>query len=52
MAELFEARKPKEHAVISEIDGVVSFGKDTKGKRKVVITPEVTASSPDRPRST
>ena len=40
MAELFEARKPKEHAVISEIDGVVSFGKDTKGKRKVVITPE------------
>ncbi|MFL5301319.1 MAG: DNA-directed RNA polymerase subunit beta', partial [Anaeromyxobacteraceae bacterium] len=43
VAELFEARKPKEHAVISEIDGVVSFGKDTKGKRKVVITPEVDA---------
>ncbi|HET7753424.1 MAG TPA: DNA-directed RNA polymerase subunit beta', partial [Anaeromyxobacteraceae bacterium] len=41
VAELFEARKPKEHAVISEIDGVVSFGKDTKGKRKVIITPEV-----------
>src|SRR5690349_19025982 len=41
VAELFEARKPKDHAVISEIDGVVSFGKDTKGKRKVVITPEV-----------
>jgi DNA-directed RNA polymerase subunit beta' len=41
VAELFEARKPKEFAVISEIDGVVSFGKDTKGKRKVVITPEV-----------
>ncbi len=41
VAELFEARKPKEHAVISEIDGVVAFGKDTKGKRKVVITPEV-----------
>jgi DNA-directed RNA polymerase subunit beta' len=41
VAELFEARKPKEHAVISEIDGVVSFGKDTKGKRKVVITPDV-----------
>ncbi|HTP29911.1 MAG TPA: DNA-directed RNA polymerase subunit beta', partial [Anaeromyxobacteraceae bacterium] len=41
VAELFEARKPKEHAVISEIDGVVTFGKDTKGKRKVVITPEV-----------
>jgi DNA-directed RNA polymerase subunit beta' len=41
VAELFEARKPKEYAVISEIDGVVSFGKDTKGKRKVVVTPEV-----------
>ena len=41
VVELFEARKPKEHAVIAEIDGTVSFGKDTKGKRKVVITPEV-----------
>jgi len=40
VAELFEARKPKETAVISEIDGLVSFGKDTKGKRKVVVTPE------------
>jgi DNA-directed RNA polymerase subunit beta' len=40
VAELFESRKPKEHAVISEIDGVVSFGKDTKGKRKVVVTPD------------
>jgi DNA-directed RNA polymerase subunit beta' len=41
VAELFEARKPKDHAVIAEIDGVVSFGKDTKGKRKLIITPEV-----------
>jgi DNA-directed RNA polymerase subunit beta' len=41
VAELFEVRKPKEQAVISEINGVVSFGKDTKGKRKVLITPEV-----------
>lgn len=40
VAELFEARNPKESAVISEIDGIVSFGKDTKGKRKVVVTPE------------
>ncbi|MCC6503524.1 MAG: DNA-directed RNA polymerase subunit beta' [Deltaproteobacteria bacterium] len=40
VAELFEARKPKETAVISEIDGSVSFGKDTKGKRKVIVTPE------------
>ena len=41
VAELFETRKPKECAVISEIDGAVLFGKDTKGKRKVIITPEV-----------
>jgi len=41
VAELFEARKPKEIAIISEIDGVISYGDDTKGKRKVVITPEV-----------
>ncbi|HJL02116.1 MAG TPA: DNA-directed RNA polymerase subunit beta' [Polyangiaceae bacterium LLY-WYZ-15_(1-7)] len=41
VAELFEARKPKDHAIVSEIDGVVSFGKDTKGKRKVIITPDV-----------
>ncbi len=41
VAELFEARKPKDHAIISEIDGIVTFGKDTKGKRKVMITPEV-----------
>ncbi len=39
VAELFEARKPKDHAIISEIEGEVSFGKDTKGKRKVIITP-------------
>jgi DNA-directed RNA polymerase subunit beta' len=41
VAELFEARKPKDFAVISEIDGVVSFGKDAKGKRKILVTPEV-----------
>ncbi|MGQ9749461.1 DNA-directed RNA polymerase subunit beta' [Desulfosoma sp.] len=41
VAELFEVRKPKEHAVITEIEGVVSFGKDAKGKRKVIVTPEV-----------
>jgi DNA-directed RNA polymerase subunit beta' len=40
VAELFEARKPKDAAVITEIDGMVSFGKDTKGKRKVIVTPE------------
>jgi len=41
VAELFETRKPKEQAVISEIDGQVSFGKDQKGKRVVYVTPEV-----------
>jgi DNA-directed RNA polymerase subunit beta' len=41
VVELFEARKPKDVAMISEIDGRVSFGKDLKGKRRVVITPEV-----------
>jgi DNA-directed RNA polymerase subunit beta' len=39
VAELFEARKPKDHAVISEIDGEISFGKDMKGKRRIVATP-------------
>lgn len=41
VAELFEARKPKEFAILSEIDGIVTYGKDTKGKRKVVVTPEI-----------
>lgn len=39
VVELFEARKPKEHAIISEIDGVVSLGPDMKNKQRVVITP-------------
>ncbi|MFQ6023157.1 MAG: DNA-directed RNA polymerase subunit beta' [Acidiferrobacterales bacterium] len=38
VAELFEARKPKDCAILAEITGVVSFGKDTKGKRRLVIT--------------
>jgi DNA-directed RNA polymerase subunit beta' len=37
VAELFEARKPKDHAIVADVDGVVQFGKDSKGKRKVVI---------------
>ena len=41
VAELFEVRKPKETAIISEISGVVSFGKHVKGKRKVIVAPEV-----------
>ena len=38
VAELFEARHPKEPSVLSELDGYVSFGKDVKGKQKVIIT--------------
>jgi DNA-directed RNA polymerase subunit beta' len=38
VAELFEARKPKEVATITEVEGTVSFGKDTKGKRRIVVT--------------
>ncbi|WP_051610364.1 DNA-directed RNA polymerase subunit beta' [Terasakiella pusilla] len=40
VAELFEARKPKDHAIISDIDGRVTFGKDYKNKRRIVVTPE------------
>jgi DNA-directed RNA polymerase subunit beta' len=40
VAELFEARKPKECAVVSEIDGIVAFGPDSRGKRRVIVTPE------------
>jgi DNA-directed RNA polymerase subunit beta' len=39
VAELFEARKPKEYAIISEIDGRVEFGKDYKTKRRIVVVP-------------
>jgi DNA-directed RNA polymerase subunit beta' len=38
VADLFEARKPKEPAVLSEMTGVVSYGKETKGKKRLVIT--------------
>ncbi|MGQ7262401.1 DNA-directed RNA polymerase subunit beta' [Vreelandella sp. V005] len=40
VADLFEARKPKESSILAEISGVVSFGKETKGKRRLMITPE------------
>jgi len=41
VAELFEVRKPKDHTLLSEIDGTISFGKYLSGKRRVIITPEV-----------
>jgi DNA-directed RNA polymerase subunit beta' len=40
VAELFEARKPKDHAIISEVEGTVEFGKDYKTKRRIVIKPK------------
>ena len=40
VAELFEARKPKDHAIISENEGRIEFGKDYKNKRRIVVVPE------------
>ncbi len=40
VAELFEARKPKDYAIISESDGRVEFGKDYKSKRRIIVRPE------------
>src|SRR5262249_58838617 len=40
VADLFEARKPKDSAILAEKSGTVSFGKETKGKRRLIITPE------------
>ena len=47
VADLFEARKPKEPAILAEISGTVSFGKETKGKRRLMITPKEGDSMPD-----
>jgi DNA-directed RNA polymerase subunit beta' len=47
VADLFEARKPKEPAILAEISGTVSFGKETKGKRRLVITPTDGKTLPD-----
>lgn len=38
VADLFEARKPKDPAILAEIGGIISFGKETKGKRRLIIT--------------
>ncbi len=40
VADLFEARKPKESSILAEISGTISFGKETKGKQRLVITPK------------
>ncbi|XOD70263.1 MAG: DNA-directed RNA polymerase subunit beta' [Sodalis sp. (in: enterobacteria)] len=39
VADLFEARRPKDSAILAEISGIVTFGKETKGKRRLVISP-------------
>ena len=41
VAELFEVRKPKDMAVVSEISGTVAYAGESKGKRKLIVTPEI-----------
>ncbi len=46
VAELFEARRPKDHAIIAEISGKVEFGRDYKNKRRIIIHPEEADKEP------
>jgi len=46
VAELFEARKPKDFAIISDLDGRVEFGKDYKTKRRILVVPEDASQEP------
>ncbi len=46
VAELFEARRPKDHAIIAEIDGTIQFGRDYKNKRRIVIEPNDESMEP------
>jgi DNA-directed RNA polymerase subunit beta' len=46
VAELFEARRPKDHAIIAEIDGTIRFGRDYKNKRRVIIEPTEEGADP------
>lgn len=41
VAELFEVRKPKDMAVVSEIAGIITYAGESKGKRKLIVTPEI-----------
>ena len=46
VAELFEARRPKDHAIIAEIDGTIRFGRDYKNKRRIVLDPPDESDEP------
>ena len=46
VAELFEGRKPKDHAIIAEIDGTIEFGKDYKAKRRIIVRPKDDSQEP------
>ena len=46
VAELFEARRPKDHSIISEIDGYIEFGKDYKSKQRVILRPKDETQEP------
>ncbi len=46
VAELFEARRPKDHAIIAEVDGYVRFGRDYKNKRRITIEPSDDSHEP------
>ncbi len=47
VAELFEARRPKDHAIIAETDGRIEFGKDYKAKRRVIVKNDETQEETD-----
>ncbi|CAN1721247.1 RNA polymerase subunit beta' [Hyphomicrobium sp. 1Nfss2.1] len=46
VAELFEARRPKDHAIIAEISGTIEFGKDYKNKQRITIKPDDETAEP------
>ncbi|NKC34281.1 DNA-directed RNA polymerase subunit beta' [Falsiroseomonas selenitidurans] len=50
VAELFEARRPKDAAIIADVDGRVEFGKDYKAKRRILVVPEQVGDEPATPR--
>ena len=51
VAELFEARRPKDNAIIAEISGIISFGKDVRNNRRVIIEPELTIEEFEKQRN-